>query len=242
MLRTTIDGATVARDKVRAWEDRRMSAVRRKLKLPTSNAAREEQRRELVDRKMALGHDGLRALIGWELWLSERVTRLAVALSGNSRRFSICEIEISEGSAAQFTRWFEDRNSLNDERAMIDACPDHYIITRDNQGRQRVVETTGGAPLAGEFIVDYADVSSLHTQPDPSYPHQVAGVARLSDGLAIGGVRHQFRQEGKGFRALLTVEFPRHVPRRMISEHQWHLAVEFSNWIEAAQAHRSQHR
>jgi hypothetical protein len=117
---------------------------------------------------------------------------------------------------------------------MLDACPDHYIIMRDSQGRQLVVETTGGAPLPGEFTVDYSDVSSLHTQADPTYPHQVAGVARLGDGLAIGGVRHQFRQEGDGFRALLTVEFPRRVPRKMIAEHRWHLAVEFANWIEAA--------
>lgn len=138
------------------------------------------------------------------------------------------------GSASRFARWFEDRNVLNDERVMLSACPDHYIIARDSRGRQLVVETTGGAPLPGQFTVDYADVSSLLTQADPTYPYQVAGVARLDDSLAIGGVRHQFRQEGDGFRALLTVEFPGRVPRKMIAEHRWHLAVEFANWIEAA--------
>lgn len=192
------------------------------------------QRRDLLERKLALGHNGIRARIGRRLWLSEKITRLTVALSGSARRFSICEIEVARGSAARFAQWFEERNTLDDERTMIDACPDHYIIARDAQGRQFVVETTGGSPLPGAFTVDYADVSSLMTRADPAYPHQVAGVARLADGLAIGGVRHQFRQEGEGYRTLLTVEFPRRVPRRMVAEHQWHLAVEFSNWIEAA--------
>ena len=234
MLRISIGNPRDEQDAVRAWEDKRMVAVRRKLKLPPSNAAREEQRQELLKRKTTIGHQGLRRLLRRGLWWSERITRFSVAISGQRRRFSVCEIEVKEGSAERFARWFEDRNTLDDEPAMIDACPDHYIIARDESGRQLVIETTGGSPLPGEFTVDYADISSLQTLPDPSYPFQVAGVARLNDGLAIGGVRHQFRQEGKGFRALLTVEFPGAVPLRMIAEHRWHLAVEFSNWIEAA--------
>ncbi len=118
---------------------------------------------------------------------------------------------------------------------MLHACPDHYVIARDDRGRQLVIETTGGSPLPGAFVVDYDDVSELRTPPDPSFPVQVAGVARLADGLAIGGVRHQFRDEGQGFRARLTVEFPSTLPRRMIAAHCWHLACEFSNWIDAAE-------
>ncbi len=236
MLRTLIAGRFVDRSAVQAWEDRRTAAVRRKLRLASSTAPREQQRRELLERKRSLGHEGLRAMLGRGLRWSERITRFSVAASAKRRRFSVCEIEVSEGSAEHFARWFEDRNRLDDEPAMIDACPDHYIIARDSEGRQRVVETTGGSPLPGEFTIDYSDTSSLHTPPDPSYPFQVAGVARLSDGLAIGGVRHQFRQEDTGFRALLTVEFPRAAPKRMIAEHRWHLAVEFSNWIEASTA------
>ena len=234
MLRFRIDGQSHDRADVHAWEDRRMAAVRRTLGLPPSSAPRPDQRRKLLEHKLTLGHDRLRKLLGRGLWWSEKVTRLSVALSGKARRFSICEIEVAHGSAGHFARWFEDRNTLDDEAAMIDACPDHYIIARDDRGRQSVVETTGGSFLPGEFAVDYADTSSLRTQPDPGYPYQVAGVARLRDGLAIGGVRHQFRQEDAGFRALLTVEFPGKVPRHMIAEHRWHLAAEFSNWIEAA--------
>lgn len=234
VLQVVIDGQTYDRAKVLEWEARRMSSVRRKMKLPTSVAPLEEQRRELADHKLWLGHDAIRKIISPGLWMSEKVSRISVALSGKSRRFSVCEIIVSEGSAKRFARWFDELTLHNNERDMIAACPDHYIISRDAAGRQLVIETTGGSPLPAEFTVDYSDVASLHVQPDPSYSHQVAGVARLADGLIIGGVRHQFRQEDAGFRALLTVEFPGRVPKRMIAAHRWHLAAEFCNWIEAA--------
>lgn len=232
-LTISLDGQPVARAAVLAWEDRRIAAVRRTLGLPPSQTPRAEQRRELRERKLALGHDGLRALLARRLWWSERLTRLSAALS-RGRRTSICEIHVARGSAEHFARWFEARNTQDDEPAMLDGCADHYIIARDAGGRQLVVETTGGAPLPGEFTIDYADLSSLRTPPDPAYPFQVVGVARLADGLAIGGVRHQFRQDGAGFHARLTVEFPSAVPARMIAQHRWHLATEFSNWITAA--------
>jgi hypothetical protein len=38
--------------------------------------------------------------------------------------------------------------------------------------------------------------------------------------------------------ALLTVEFPRVFPARMVAEHRWHLATEFGNWIRAFQQQR----
>lgn len=229
-----IGNRTVTRDQVLAWEDRRARHVLKRLHLPFVED-RLARRRLLVERKLELGHDGIRAMLAKDLQWSERVARLVCAVSGAKRRFSVCELAVSAGSAEQFAHWFEERSRLGDERPMIDACPDHYIIALDAQGRQVVLETTGGSPFASEFTVDYGDLSSLQTTPDAAFPHQVAGVARL-DGLAIGGVRHQFRQDGAGFRARLTVEFPAAMAGFMVSAHQWHLAAEFSNWIEAANA------
>lgn len=234
MMQVILNGRPVTREAVLAWEAKRMAAVRRTLALPPATTPLADQRRDLLAHKLALGHARLRAIIARKLWLSERMSRVMVALSGKARRFSVCEILVAEGSAEGFAHWFEQRNVLDDEPAMLDACPDHYIISRDAQGRQLVVETTGGSPLPSEFTVDYDDVSLLVTPPDPSFPLQVAGVARLGDGLAIGGVRHQFRPEGAGFRARLTVEFPRAMPPWMARQHEWHLATEFSNWILAA--------
>ena len=234
MIEAIIDGRSFDRAAILAWEGRRMVAMRRKFGLPPSQAPIETQRRELLEAKLALGHDGLRAMLSGGLKWSERIARISAAMAGDKRKYSICELAVSEGSAEHFARWFDDRNNLDDEAAMLDAYPDHYIIARDVQGRQLVVETTGGSPLPSEFTVDYDDLSSLRSLADPAYPYQVAGVARLHDGLAIGGVRHQFRQEGVGFRALLTVEFPSTMLGYMIAQHRWHLACEFSNWIEAA--------
>lgn len=234
MLQAVIDGRIATRTEILAWEDKRTAAVRRTLKMAPSSESREQQRMEVLERKLDLGHDGLRALLRRGLWWSEKISRLSVVAAGRRRRYSVCELRVSRGSAEQFAGWFMDRNAANDERVMLDACPDHYVITHDEQGRQLVLETTGGSPFPAEFAVDYDDVSSLHTAPDPAYPHQLAGVARLADGFVIGGVRHQFRQEGEGFRALLTVEFPATMPKRMIAQHRWHLAAEWANWIEAA--------
>jgi hypothetical protein len=55
-------------------------------------------------------------------------------------------------------------------------------------------------------------------------------------GSPLAAFRHQFWQKGNGFRAILTVEFPTRLPKRMLAEHQWRLAVEFSNWSDAVQA------
>jgi hypothetical protein len=62
-------------------------------------------------------------------------------------------------------------------------------------------------------------------------------VGRAAAGApASGAIRHQFRDHGDGFSARLTIEFPALTPGRIVRTHRWHLACEFSNWIEAANA------
>jgi hypothetical protein len=141
---------------------------------------------------------------------------------------------VDGGSAGQFVDAFEGWAAASDEAAMLRACPDHFVIRTGADGGQEVLETTGGSPWATMFFIDYEDVTSLVTPSDPMFSQQVAGVARTSDGVAIGGVRHQFRDTDDGFHARLTVEFPMPTIARMVKGHRWHLACEFSNWIEAA--------
>jgi hypothetical protein len=100
----------------------------------------------------------------------------------------------------------------------------HSYLGEPHHAAQVVVETTGGAPFAAEFVIDYSDSSGIQTMPDPTYPVRIMGTARLKDGLIVGGVCHKFRQEGEGFRAKLSVEFPMMVLPHMIAEHRWHLA------------------
>jgi hypothetical protein len=228
-------GQPVPAQDVLNWEKRRTHRVLKKLGVPfDSNWSLERLRKKLLKRKMQIGNEGLRALLRAELATAEILTKIIVRLSFNQRRFSVIEILVDQGRAEDFLRWFIECGNKNDEVSMIAASPDHYVIHTDGNNRQEVIETTGGSPLATHFFIDYEDLSSLKSSIDPNYAYQIAGVARDSTGFTIGGVRHQFKNEANGFRAKLTVEFPYAVMPWLIRCHRFHLASEFSNWIEAA--------
>ncbi|MBY8861422.1 hypothetical protein K7711_33450 [Nocardia sp. CA2R105] len=250
-IRATADGRTLPREQVRAWESRRATTVLGKLTarlgrlgmrelmpdrtVDELRAARlDDQRSALTTLKTRLGHAGIYALFKRELAFSERTSRIAVAASRGRTKHAVMRLEVPDYSAERFATWFDDLTATNAETDMIDACPDHYLLRGLPDGRQEVVETTGGSPAASRFIVDYTATDSLTIPIATGYPIQIAGHACLDDGLIIGGVRHQFRSRDGALDALLTVQFPGTVPARFIREHQWHLAVEFSNWIIAA--------
>jgi hypothetical protein len=222
----------VLREEVLAWEDKRIVAAAKKLAVRPPTGGDVAARREaFLATKLALGPDAMLRRLRRDLAWADRVARMQARLSGRRR---ICSIAIdAPGTAAEFTEFFEAATARSDEATMMRACPDHFVIRTGPSG-QEVVETNGGSPLAARFTIDYDDVSSLTTPADPEFPFQVAGVARASDGTAIGGVRQQFRDTAAGFEARLTVEFPLPTLPSMISGHRWHLACEFSNWIEAA--------
>ncbi|MEW9897681.1 hypothetical protein ABWL39_03435 [Chitinivorax sp. PXF-14] len=233
-IKTIINGAEIPYTRVLEWERRRALVVLRKLGVKPAGRDLAGMRQQLAERKQALGAAGMMRILRRELALSGPLATLTAALSCGRRRFSVTELVMSGGTAEQFVDWLNERARINDERSMLAGTPDHYLIRIGANGVQDVVETNGGSPLAARFFIDYQDLSSLRSPVDPAYPLQVAGVARSGGGRAIGGVRHQFRNEGTGFRARLLVEFPLLMLPQVVTGHQWHLASEFSNWIEAA--------
>lgn len=234
-IRTFIGEREIPRGHVLEWERRRALVVLRRLgERPGDGEDLEALRQQLLERKIVLGADGVRHILRRELAVAQPLANAVARISCGFRRFSVTELLVDRGSAKYFVEWFLERAARNDEIAMLAACPDHYLIRTNAEGAQEVIETTGGSPLVGRFLIDYRDLSSLRSVPDPRYPCQAAGVARAENGLALGGVRHQFRNEGFGFRARLTVEFPAMILPGVVSAHRWHLASEFSNWIEAA--------
>lgn len=253
VIQTFIDGREVSRSDVQRWEARRARAVLAKLGsrlgrravaeiLPgvdlhtVFDADLDAQRQALCALKSGLGHAGIYAMLRHELAMSERVARIAVAGSRGRKAYSTTRL-VAEGiSAVEFGAWFDGLTATNDEDAMVRVCPDHYLLRGRPDGRQEVVETTGGSPTPTRFLVDYAAAGLVSVQVKPGYPVQIAGRAVLDDGLVIGGVRHQFRDHDGAMEAVLTVEFPGLFPSRMIAAHRWHLAVEFGNWIIAAAA------
>ena len=239
-IKTFIGGREIPRAQVQEWERRRALVVLKKLGgQPFGDEDLKTLNYQILNRKLTLGSEGIRQLLQSELALSQPIANFVARMSCGLRRYSVTELLVDRGSAKEFVEWFLQRNELNDEITMLAASPDHYLIQKNADGAQEVIETTGGSPLVGRFMIDYLDLSSLRSSPDSHYPYQAAGVARSEGGLAIGGVRHQFRNEGFGFRAKLLVEFPMMIMPGAVSAHRWHLASEFSNWIEAAFASRS---
>ncbi|OZF47306.1 hypothetical protein CH292_17805 [Rhodococcus sp. 14-2470-1a] len=253
-IRATIGARTVSRQRVLEWESARATKVlttfaaklgeraMRELspnqsvqQLLSTNLA--EQRSALTRLKYELGHAGIYAALRREMAVSERLTRIGVAASRGRTRHAVTRLQVPGADAERSVEWFDNLTVTNAETDMLDACPDHYLLRGLPGGRQEVIETTGGSPAASRFLVDYTRTASLTIEIDHDYPIQVAGSAVLDDGLVIGGVRHQFRNVNGNLDAVLTVQFPGTTPARLIAEHQWHLACEFSNWIEAA--HRS---
>lgn len=176
-------------------------------------------------------------LLARELRLSEWGGRLMVGVSRGRRR--LCSVELTGvgGSAEAMPRYYRRAMESGDEAALLAACPDHYVLRKAGEGLEQVIETTGGSPLAARIVLDESDVSTVMTGADASFPVQWVAASRGRDGgPPAGGIRHQFRDEPGGFTTRLIGEFPIATPPSLIREHKWHLACEFSNWIEAANA------
>ncbi|MFD5656158.1 Ntn hydrolase family protein [Streptomyces hirsutus] len=74
-----------------------------------------------------------------------------------------------------FLEWFNGRIEQNNERAMLVANPDHYLISSPHAGAQEVIEVTDGAMLAAQFLMDYTDTAGVPIEEDPFYPVQTSG-------------------------------------------------------------------
>lgn len=232
-----IDGRSVSREEVLAWEARRTNKVCKKLGISAPPGDAAEQRQALVAEKLELGHGAIEGLLARELRLAARGARLLAGLSRGRRRLCSIELTGTGGSAEALPRYYENAMNSGDEAALLSACPDHYILCAGTDGTQQVVETTGGSPLAARIFLNESDLGTVTTSPDPQFPIQWVAVGGTNPtGPSTGAIRHQFRDGPDGFTARLTGEFPVATPPALIRAHRWHLACEFSNWLEAANA------
>ncbi len=235
-IRAVINGKDVPRSQVHDWEAKRLPRAARKVGLFVPPGELAHQRLEFAQAKVELGAEKIRRRLSRDIRVADAIASASTAVSLGRRAHSICDLHVSGGQprAAEFVDWFSATDRPDYVESMVAANPDHFLIDTAPDGSQEVIETTGGSPLATRFFVDYVDVSSLETPRDPEFPLDLSGVARTSTGDAIGGVRHEFRDLPDGFHARLHVEFPLLTSPTMIAAHRWHLACEFSNWIEAA--------
>ncbi|AVH98772.1 MULTISPECIES: hypothetical protein [Streptomyces] len=233
-IHVIIGGHRFTREQVLAWEAERLPAAAAKIGLPLPAGDLARQRAAFTEGKLSLGADEIKHRLRRDLRIGEAMAYTTAQLSRGRRATSVCELHVSGGSAAEFVGWFDDISRADYTRSMTAAHPDHFLIQSLPDGRQEVIETTGGSPLSTRFLIDYTDLSTLNTPHHPDADAEAAGVAVTGKGLHIGGVRHEFRDEPGGFHARLCVEFPRATLPRILSEHRRHLAIEFCNWVEFA--------
>jgi hypothetical protein len=236
-ITATIGERTVSRDEVLGWEADRAAAVYKKLGMGEPPAGLRARRKALVAHKVALGHAELERRLRREMAAAARSSRMMTALSRGRRRFCTVELRGRGGSAEGMPAFYAAAMASGDEAPLLAASPDHYVLRQRDDGVQQVIETTGGSPLASRIFLGDGDSGPVVTAADPAFPVQWVAVGRASlDGPPAGAIRHQFRDDPDGFTVRLTIEFPRVTPGRFVRAHRWHLACEFSNWIEAANA------
>lgn len=237
-ITATIGGREVSRGEVLEWERRRAGVVYGKLGMGPPPDDVVACREALVAKKLDLGHAEIERRLARQMTLATRSSRLMTALSRGGRRLCVVELRGRGGSAEAMPAFYRAAMDAGDEAPLLAASPDHWVLRRRDDGIQQVIETTGGSPLASRIFLDENEVGPIETPADPSFPVQwvALGRARLV-GPPSGALRHQFRDEPDGgFAARLTIEFPLVTPGRFVAAHPWHLACEFSNWIEAATA------
>jgi hypothetical protein len=225
----------VSRAEVLEWEGRRAAAVYRKLGLGAPPADAAAWREALVARKLELGHAEIERRLARQMALATRSSRVMTALSRGARRLCVVELRCPEAAAEAMPAFYKAAMDSGDEAPLLAASPDHWMLRKRDDGIQQVIETTGGSPLASRIFLDENEVGPISTPADPSFPTQWVAIGRARlDGPPSGALRHQFRDHPTGgFTARLTIEFPRATPARFVAAHRWHLACEFSNWIEA---------
>ncbi len=241
-MKARVNGAQLSLEQIQAWERMRALAVHRRLRKRLGMHASADPatwsiqrlRNEIAQTKLDAGRQTLRAAFQPEIRVSGAITRLLVLASRGRRKQCVTEMTIPGCTAQSIFDGLNDlmlRDAADNDAVNLAACPDHYLL-EPNGDTLEVIETTGGSPFAAQFFLRYGDETGLIAAADPSFSHQSFGTARLKDGTAIGGVRHQFRDANGEVHARLMVEFPYATPTFMIRQHQIHLACEFSNWFE----------
>jgi len=223
---------------VLAYEHKRAHKVARRLDLITTSRDHDELMGRIVDRKLELGHDALRRKLRGDLRVSGPMGTFSAAVSRGRRRVATTILRCEVGACELAVEWYREHIRDNDERAMLAASPDHWIFHQHTDGTEEVIETAAASPVVVQmFFAD--DDRTIRTPPDQSYPVEWTGTALTRGGNPMGGVRHRFRDLPRGgFEIELNVEFPTTTLPAMVAAHGWHLASEFSNWLEFANGTR----
>jgi len=219
------------------WKRKHVISVYKNLGLSYDEEASTEQLCEvLTEKKEELGYDAIVAKIQNQLKLGDISLKMATKLSGKRRKKAMTTI-YAEGIDVETLGKVIDHvtflNTPENLKVNLSVCPEHYaLVPREEE--LEVIEKTGNAPFPMQFFIRFNEEEGIQTPRDEEYPYQIVGIAKLKDGTIIGGVRHQFRNVEQGIEAVTCVEFPALCPNSIVKDHEIHLAVEWSGWIQWA--------
>ncbi|MER5866172.1 hypothetical protein [Kitasatospora sp. NPDC002040] len=199
-------------------------------------------RRALGRFRTLLGRQGLLDLLAADIEQGNAVLRESARTSDGAFKAGTTVLETKGLASGEFLAWM-DQAFAGDERALLAAHPEHYVMGTDEIGA-RVVENIG--PHVADFYMGGWGTDALawaedadELRPEAEFPRKMSSNLFLADGTVVGRALIQFGDTADGFTADLTVYFPRTCPDEVLEHHLRHYAVEFRNWIVAAAAARA---
>lgn len=205
------------------------------IKTPKNEKVR-EQVDHLNREKVRISDDEILRKVKGKIRLMDWGINLALLISGKRHVYSETTI-YADGLNAKYTADKINEINLNAagnetyRRVNLSACPFHYILRATPEEKLEVVEGVGRFMLPLQMFIKYGDDTGLSIPRLTEFPYQSVGYATTGSGKIMGGVRHQFRDTENGIEARLCVQFPNACPKFIVKNHQYHLAIEFSNWL-----------
>ncbi|MDW8544455.1 hypothetical protein SD311_005340 [Staphylococcus sp. KG4-3] len=239
-----INGVEVSAKDVEKWEFKRLKRTQKYLRkkfdlekdINNVSSDLNNLSEKVVNTKLNLGFDKIRETMKCRYKLGNLMSLMAEKLSFGNRKFCITEIYVPNSDLNSteimnaISEVMMEHNDKNDLMNIV-SNPDHYVLLGRTDNLQEVLEITGGSPLPTRFFAEYYNETKLKSKKSSDYDVELPGVAKLENGVIIGGMRHQVKRENDGFRFKALVEFPGILPNSMIKQHQLHLACEFGHWI-----------
>lgn len=198
----------------------------------------ERSREALVLLKHKLGPKRLRELLTEETKLGNAdFSQWAEASADGKYKEAAVNVEVKGLTKEVFMKWFAEQNRQQNDASLLGANPEHYLIKADGHS-QELIETIGfyEHPIHGilKFMpVEQADVPRHEEYDTRMY---VEGVFLDSGKDMKIKAMHEFANTDAGMKVRLCVYLPEKTPDQVVIGHQWHLLIEFSNWLNMAYA------
>ncbi|MFJ1869236.1 hypothetical protein ACIOD1_32075 [Streptomyces sp. NPDC088097] len=195
--------------------------------------------RRALDRfRVRLGRQGLLDLLAADIKEGNAFLRESAIVSGGSFKAGTTVLTTRGLTSGAFLAWM-DKAFSGDEKALLTAHPEHYVMTPGPDGAFNVVENIG--PHVCSFFMGGWGTDAMawavdadELLPESEFPHKMSSNLFLPDGTVVGRALTQFGDTADGFTASLTVYVPTACPQDVLEHHLRHYAVEFRNWIIAA--------